>query len=442
MSATIHRHAPPGDRFRRRLLLLVVGLLLVLFWGTVVSLVVFFRQARGEMEAMHKQDLYNAALAAAYALSSGDVLESLRLDPGAEAEAWLLLSRLCEETGAADLRLYDAMGGFLLGLVPSHDGMESFDQAELWSAEAGLPAFTPPQAAAGLYFQTLYFPIKEPLTDDVRGIVAVQGNVRFEETLAPLRAWATLLVVANGGVVVLLLAFFWWAQRRMAALEAEQRAAERLAALGGLAAGVAHELRNPLGIIGQAVTLLRKKYDPDEGDRFFDYIPAEVARMNGLLKEFLSLTREQPLQLADTDLSRLAETVRERFAGECAARKVEFLHLADGPAPCRLDADRMVQVGLNLVVNALDAMPEGGRLTSRVGRAGREVFWSLADTGVGIAPEHLPRLTEAFYTTKPEGAGLGLAIVEKLVRQHGGRLQIESRPGQGATFTLFFPRSA
>ncbi len=432
----------PGRNLSQRRMLLVVVLLLVLAQGAVLSVVLLFRQARGEMEAMHKDALRDVALAASLALTSGDLLGEIAADPTSALQANVILSRLQEESAVAAIQLYDRDGNYLLGSGAGDAGDRLFNQAELWSAQNGAPAYTLPQRVGELYFQTLFYPVRDPLTDEIRAIVAVQGNVRFQEMLAPLRRWAMVLGVANGIVAVLLGLLFYWAQRRLSLLETRRAQAERLSAIGQLAAGIAHELRNPLGIIGQAVSLLRKKYDPANQEKFFDYIPAEVARMNGLVKEFLTLAREQPLNLARCDLGEVAERVQAQFAGECERRGVAYTHTRDGPAPGRIDADRMLQVGLNLVVNALDAMPEGGTLASRVGARGREIYWSLADSGPGIPPEQIPRLTEAFFTTKPEGTGLGLSIVERITSQHGGRVEIASRVGEGSTFTLYLPRDS
>lgn len=432
--------SPPRPRSFHRRILLAVLLLLFLAQGAVLSLILLFHQAREEMKAMHEESLSHAALAAALALAAADLLDRLAADENARLEAELRLAFVREETRVENIELYDPDGNYLLGLKATDARERLFHQAELWSAEAGTPAYTPPQQVRGLYFQTLYHPVRDPLSDEILAIVAVQADVGFLHTLAPLRRWATVLGVANALAAVLVAALFYFLQRRLAQLEARRAEADRLSAIGRLAAGVAHELRNPLAIIGQAVSLLRKKYDPAGADKFFDYIPAEVARMNGLVKEFLALARPQPLSLSNSSLAEVAERVHAQFTAECQRRGVAFTHETAGPSPCRLDPDRMVQVGLNLVSNALDAMPHGGKLVSRTGARAREVFWSLSDSGPGIPPEQLPRLTEAFYTTKPEGTGLGLAVVERIVSRHGGRLEITSPLGEGATFTIYLPR--
>jgi len=430
-----------GDLSRRRLLVVLL-LLVVLTGGTVGSLVFFLHEARGEMEQLHRDSLTNAAVAAEHGLLSAGFFEALD-DPrpgeaaAARAEAMVLFTRLREETGATDLRVYDRDHHFVLGLTGNTEA-SLFDQAELLSAGLGAPAFTQPQRAENLYFQTLYYPAMDPLTEEVKGIVAVQGNVEFEATLVPLTRWAVALALGNALAAVALGLLFLWAHRRIESGERARQLGERLAMLGQLAAGVAHELRNPLGIITQSVALLQRRYDPDKTDPYFEYVPAEVARMNGLVKEFLSLAREQPLQPAPLDLAELSERVVAQLAVECRERGVTLVHEATGPAPLVADADRLVQVGMNLVFNALDATPEGGSITSRVAREGREVRWSITDTGAGMDEETRARATEAFFSTRPEGTGLGLAIVQKILWQHGARIDLASRPGAGTTVTLRF----
>ena len=438
-----HVPEPPriGDLSRRRLLVVLL-LLAVLTGGTLASLVFFLHEARGEMEALHREALTNAALAAAHGLLALRFFDAVA-DPrpgeaeAARAEAHILLARLREETGATDLRVYDGDGGFLFGLSGSVEA-DLFDEAELLAAELGAAAFTQPQRTEDLYFQTLYYPATDPLTEEVHGIVAVQGNVEFEQTLSALSRWAGLLALGNALAAVALGLLFFWAHRRIEAGERERQLAERLAMLGQLAAGVAHELRNPLGIITQSVALLQRRYDPEKQDPFFEYVPAEVARMNGLVKEFLSLAREQPIQRAPLDLADVSRRIVAQLGEECRQRDVTLLHESDAPAPLSADADRLVQIGMNLVFNALDATPGGGTITSRVARDGRERVWSIADTGAGMDEPTLARATEAFFSTRPEGTGLGLAIVQKIMWQHGGRMELTSRPGAGTVVTLRF----
>jgi signal transduction histidine kinase len=422
----------------RRRLLAVSVLLLALVLGSVLSLVLLYVQSRNEMTALNKERLRTSALAASMLLSKTDLVGLLAGEDGAQAEASLLLGQLQQESGATDIRLFDKAGDTVLELQEDIAGI--YDQAEFIAAVEGSPAFTKPQRAKGHYFQSCYYPVTDPLENDVIAIVRVQADVTFEDTLAGVRRWAIVLALANAAVALGLGLVFWRLQHRLATAESRQLLSERLTSMGRLAAGVAHELRNPLNTINQSIALLRKRYDPESKDKFFGYIPSEVSRMNGLVKEFLVLAREQKLNLSRQNLADIAERIQSQFKQECEQRGIAYNHSSNGQVDTDLDPGRIVQIGINLVMNALDAMQDGGVLTSRVGHTGKKVYWSISDTGCGISNENMEKITEAFFTTKQEGTGLGLAITQQIAVQHGGRMEIDSEEGKGSTFTLWLPR--
>lgn len=224
--------------------------------------------------------------------------------------------------------------------------------------------------------------------------------------------------------------------------------AAKLAGVGELAASIAHELNNPLGTVSLRVEGLLAKTPPDDPRRRpLEVIDQEVARMAGLVGNLLQFSRAGRDQVSTVDVADEVVKTVELVTHHLRARRVvvepEF---APGVPLIHADRQQLRQVFLNLFTNAADAMPGGGRLAPRV-RAGRlapdrpAVVVEIADTGTGIPPDLLPRVCEPFFTTKDEGkgTGLGLAICRRIVQQHHGTLEVESRAGEGTTVRVTIP---
>jgi two-component system, NtrC family, sensor histidine kinase HydH len=235
--------------------------------------------------------------------------------------------------------------------------------------------------------------------------------------------------------------------RRLEQAQAEARRSERLAALGQLSAGLAHEIRNPLGVIkGSAEMLTQKLQGSDELAReLAGYISTEVNRLSALVTEFLDFARPLHAQPRPADLTALLDRVLQTVAGRFSAGTVRIeRHYADGLPLVPLDESLCEQAFLNLVQNAYEAMEDhGGTLRVDVHLAtqndGEGVELRLADTGPGVPEELREEIFNPFVTTKKTGVGLGLSIVSKIVDGHRGSIHVENGPGGGAVFALFFP---
>jgi len=242
--------------------------------------------------------------------------------------------------------------------------------------------------------------------------------------------------------------------RRLEQAQAEARRSERLAALGQLSAGLAHEIRNPLGVIkGSAEMLTQKLQASDELAReLAGYISTEVNRLSALVTEFLDFARPLHAQPHPADLivllDRVLQVVASRFAGNEETRKPVRVerHYASGLPLVPLDESLCEQAFLNLVQNAYEAMQDdkrGGTLLVDVYRATKNdregVELRLADTGPGVPEELREEIFNPFVTTKKTGVGLGLSIVSKIVDGHHGSIHVENAPEGGAVFTIFFP---
>ena len=228
---------------------------------------------------------------------------------------------------------------------------------------------------------------------------------------------------------------------RLRAMEEAMARSERLADLGGVAAGLAHELRNPLASISGCVELLRAQAAPDdEGGRLMDIVLREAARLNQLVSDFLQFSRPAPLKMEPVDMAVLLSETLDVFAHDPVASGLKLAReLSQARAAC--DADRIRQVVWNLLLNAAQALSGSkGQITVRSGpSAGGLVYFSVEDDGPGIDAADLERIFLPFYTTKERGSGLGLANVHRAIDAHGGRISVESAPGKGARFLVFLP---
>jgi signal transduction histidine kinase len=235
--------------------------------------------------------------------------------------------------------------------------------------------------------------------------------------------------------------------RRLGQAQEEARRSERLAALGQLTAGLAHEIRNPLAVIkGSAETLTRRLQSADPlTAEVAGYITSEVNRLNTVVTRFLNFARPLKLERRPTQIPPLLDRA-VRVAGErWPQAKIEVVRrYADGLQELNVDPDLSEQVFVNLVLNAYEAMKEtGGKLTLNVaaarfdGKDGVEV--DIEDTGPGVPAELCEQIFNPFFTTKEEGVGLGLSLVSKIVDDHRGWIRLSSEPGKGACFRVFLP---
>jgi signal transduction histidine kinase len=237
-------------------------------------------------------------------------------------------------------------------------------------------------------------------------------------------------------------------------LEEQLRRSDRLAALGTLAAGLAHEIKNPLTSIMTFSRHVARRFDDERfRQRFQSVVPRELERINAIVDGLLRLARPARLVLAPVHLPSLLEQALELYAPQIEARQIRVRR--DWPAgvpPVPGDAEHLYQAFLNLLANAIDAMEDegGGTLTVRLGwlqegeRGGGgavhdRLIVEIADTGSGIKPEQTPNVFNPFFTTKSGGTGLGLAIAHKIIEDHGGAVTFRSTPGQGTVFTVALP---
>ncbi|OAT87044.1 ATP-binding protein [Desulfotomaculum copahuensis] len=210
---------------------------------------------------------------------------------------------------------------------------------------------------------------------------------------------------------------------------------ERLAALGKLVAGVAHEIRNPLTSISGYTEYLEKAENPSP--RSWRNINREINRLNMIVEKLLFFARPAEARFVHGNVNSLVETSLQFFLETSRDKVTVIRELSPNLPPARMDPAQMEQALKNILFNAYQVMPEGGRLTVGTGLADGMLYIDISDTGPGIAPADLPHLFDPFFTTRARGTGLGLTITHEIVKAHGGSIEVHSTPGRGTTFRIY-----
>jgi signal transduction histidine kinase len=232
------------------------------------------------------------------------------------------------------------------------------------------------------------------------------------------------------------------ANRNLQQAEEAVRRSDRLAALGQLAAGLAHELRNPLGTIRASAEMLNRSVasENEVAREVAGFIAEEVDRTNSLVTRFLDFVRPLELRPAPADLAQVLDRSVAMVEREAAAREVTiYKNYSPDIPPFPLDAELMERVFYNLLANAAQATAAGGAITVKTRPVAGNAEISVIDRGEGIDPKLMDTIFNPFFTTKPDGVGLGLAICSKIVDRHGGKIAVESERGKGAVFRVYLP---
>jgi two-component system, NtrC family, sensor histidine kinase PilS len=223
-------------------------------------------------------------------------------------------------------------------------------------------------------------------------------------------------------------------------MESRMRQADRLATVGRMAANIAHEIRNPLASLTGAIEVLTSPLTADDArERLSQIVARESERLNHIIKNFLEYARPAPLAIATFDVAAAAEEVLLLLEHRASPGSLKVLREFAPSIPWAVDAQQFRQILWNLCLNAVEAMPEGGELCVSVAARGETLEVAVSDTGDGIAADDVAHVFEPFFSTKPEGTGLGLALVHRIVQDHGGEIDVRSSPGLGTTFTVTLP---
>lgn len=290
------------------------------------------------------------------------------------------------------------------------------------------------------------------------GIDEEDLQARIAELRGDLIGQASVIGAVTTLLLIAAIALMWALLRRSHRLEQQAAEAERMAYIGTLASGLAHEIRNPLNSVSLNMQMLEEEMcetggveAASSGRRLLGITRSEIARLERLVTDFLSYARPRQLEVEEVEAAELLDQVRELLAGEARSRGVSLeVEERSGGATVRVDPGQIRQLILNLTQNALTAVE--GRGAPRVvlgcqlrdaweaGSAGVEL--SVRDNGRGMSEEELGQIFEVFYSTRKGGTGLGLAIVDRIVRRHEGTLEVESEPDAGTTIRVVLPRPA
>lgn len=282
------------------------------------------------------------------------------------------------------------------------------------------------------------------------GISAGELRKRIEVLRRELIRQASLIGVSSMAALVAAYIAIWLLLKRSQRLELQAAEAERLAYIGTLASGLAHEIRNPLNSLNLNMQMLEEEIgevgSAPTGKRLLSITRSEISRLERLVTDFLAYAKPRPLELEEMPAVRLLERLREVLAGEILKRKAQMeVEDRSGGARVKVDPSQMNQLLLNLAQNAFSAAEEAGRppvLKLSAYRQGPAVCLEMADNGIGMSAEEQARIFDLFYSNRKGGTGLGLAIVDRIVRAHGGRVGVRSAKGVGTAVIVELPAVA
>jgi signal transduction histidine kinase len=234
--------------------------------------------------------------------------------------------------------------------------------------------------------------------------------------------------------------------RKLKEMEDRIQLAERLSSLGHLAAGVAHEIRNPLNAIGMGLQRLKREFPPQEESKkeeylsFTELIFKEIRRVNEIIEQFLTLSRPSQLNMKLSSLQDLLKNLGTLLQEEASSQGIQIQAETNSDLPLiKMDNEKLTQAFLNIMKNGMQAMEQGGVLHIETQSFKDRVEVSFSDSGSGIPPEQMEKIFNYYYTTKEKGVGLGLPIAHRIIEAHGGQLKVESQVGFGTKVTVLLP---
>jgi signal transduction histidine kinase len=284
--------------------------------------------------------------------------------------------------------------------------------------------------------------VVKDLSGDINAIIELQGQIIF----------LSLLIM---GVLFGVLTYIVMRADRIIEARAKERRllveklneSERLANLGKMVAAVSHEIKNPLGIVRSTAEVLGKRISKvaPGNEHLSSIIVEETSRLDGIVREFLDFARPRDPRLEPVRLNAVVERVGRFMHPELEKKSVALEFDLDPELPdIPMDQEQIYQVLLNMIINAIQAMPEGGKilLQTRHDPGEKAVEVTVADNGMGMAPDKIKQIFTPFFTDKNRGSGLGLAIAKNIIDKHNGRIEVSSREGEGSRFRIILPRPA
>jgi signal transduction histidine kinase len=407
----------------------------------VLSNLALYRRARGHLDGQLGERLRAIATAVAHEVEDTrpDSLTAGTIDPLLYDQ--LLIAR--DDHQLSNIVIMSAGGNTAIDLAGySEPGDENpyiqLDVTAVALARAGVPAYTNLYRTGDVYLKSAYAPIHSP-AGAIIGIAGVEAGASFFAQLRELRDLIVLISLGNASVVILLGFLFYRRTRSLERAREVMIEKDNLAALGRMVATIAHEIRNPLSIIRASAERVRRRHALD--DEALTYIIDEVDGLDRVLTGYLQFAKSQPAAFVSLDVGQILRRALLAVEDQAAARHVNLRVQDGGGLALRGDERRVRQAVLNVLLNALEVTPEGGTISVEVARGTGHVAIAISDNGPGIDPSILRDVTRPFFTTRVDGSGLGLTVVQSVMEEHGGGLSIEPAPGGGTRVVLSFPQN-
>jgi len=314
------------------------------------------------------------------------------------------------------------------------------DYPAIISALEGNPSATDLyRAPSGAFLKAGYSPVPSGAAK-AKAVVAVEASVDFLQGLNDLR---TILFAATAIYVVGIVLFTWFVFKATTSLIRARESlmqSETLASMGRMAAGIAHEIRNPLFIIRSSAEKLRGKH-PQDAEEINSFIIEETDRLDVILTDYLLFAKNEPTQRLPFDLVTTLQQSINLVRDHIEKDGIELVTTFEvDRAPFTGEEKRIQQCFLNILINAQQSTRDGGQINVSISSKTKNYTIRFEDTGVGMPEKDLEKIFEPFFTTKPTGSGLGLAIVKKEITEHGGRVVVESKSGVGTTLIISLPK--
>jgi signal transduction histidine kinase len=316
-----------------------------------------------------------------------------------------------------------------------------YDLGPFISASAGIPSVSKLTTAKGLYLISAYAPIYYQ-RDSVVAVLGLDADYRFFESLGEFRENLVYLNIVSFIFIILFAIAFIVINRRLLSAQEALYQASALTSMGRMAATMAHEIKNPLGIIKATAERIKSKYGKNHDDPVFDFISEEVDRLNVILSGYLDFARpaESSRKVEKSDLKILLEELLKQCRTDFARDKIEIrFESEDKSYPLLADSIGLRQAFLNLIINARETYREGGRIDIRLNTDKENYRLEFTDHGGGIKKDVRKKLFQPFATTKSKGSGLGLYVARRIIEQNGGRLTVGNNNEGGATAKIFLP---
>ncbi|MCX7918666.1 MAG: ATP-binding protein [bacterium] len=428
---------------RRNIILMIILLVLINFIGWV-----FYLSIRETLDDEFGYRLVYIANTAALFID-GTMVSQLKSGDETKPEYIRLRTQLNKIKNLNGLREIFIINRHLQTLVDANttiaigypNRLLEIDAAEIDSAYAGQAQSSILYTLKQNFYKRGYAPIRNN-ENQVVAVLGIEAGADFARVIFRIRNSLLVLGLIS---VVLIIATITTMNRIYTTLwhyEEQVLSAEKFRAVGQLAAGVAHEIRNPLGIIRGTAELLKDDVSNQENvlNKINDILH-EVDRMNQIISNFLDFSKTMPIKVTEQDINAVLEKALQLCQYQLEQSNIIIQKNYSEQLPAvNLDTQQMTQVFLNLILNARDAMPKGGTLTLTTTKKGNKIIIEISDSGCGIPATQLSRLFEPFYSTKPDGIGLGLTISKRIIEDHHGEIEIESAVNKGTTVRIILPQ--